>query len=61
MMYFTVYYLLLLGLDDFQKSEGSQEEEMKKLRQQVDTEKMLKKEAVNKLTQIMYQRQTQKG
>ena len=53
-------YLLLLGLDDFQKSEGSQEEEMKKLKQQVDTEKMLKKEAVNKLTQIMYQRQTQK-
>lgn len=59
-----MYYMYIFiheGLDDLQKSGGSQEEDMRKLVQQLETEKMLKKEAVNKLTQIMYQRQTQKG
>lgn len=51
----------LLRLDAVQQTEGSQEEELRRLHQSLETERILKKEAVNKLTQVMFQRQPQKG
>ena len=61
--YLSIYSSLIYfsGLDAVQQTEGSQEEELRRLHQSLDTERILKKEAVNKLTQVMFQRQPQKG
>ena len=61
-IYLSIYlFIYFSGLDAVQQTEGSQEEELRRLRQSLDTERILKKEAVNKLTQVMFQRQPQKG
>lgn len=51
----------VLDLEKTYKAESNQEDEMRKLYQQLETERILKKEAVNKLTQVMFQRQPQRG
>lgn len=49
-----------LGVEDLQRNEELQQDEIKKLQHQLDTEKVLTKEAVIKLSQVM-ERQNQKG
>ena len=44
------------GLKELQADEEHRDEERKKLRQQFETERVLKVEAVNKLAEIMYKR-----
>ncbi len=41
------------------KAEENQGDDLKRLHHQLETERVLKKEAVNKLTQVMFQRQPQ--
>ena len=48
-----------IELEQYVKVESSQEDELKRLHNQLETERVLKKEAVNKLTQVMFQRQPQ--
>ena len=45
-------------MDDFQKADETRDDEIKKMAKQLETEKMMKKEAINKLTRIMLERKT---
>uniref|UniRef100_A0A1X7V8G1 non-specific serine/threonine protein kinase n=1 Tax=Amphimedon queenslandica TaxID=400682 RepID=A0A1X7V8G1_AMPQE len=48
----------LIRLDDYQTFDETRDDEIKKMSKQLETEKMMKKEAINKLTRIMLERKS---